>query len=131
MEWQDDILGEGFESQAFDAVGADGVARTATLVRYIPLRTTEHVPQGTSRTKDMGRTGRRAVLFLHGWSDYFFNTELARFWHSQGFSFFALDMHNHGRSLQPDRHGGYVADLSNYDAEIETDVTKIRDIEPA
>jgi alpha-beta hydrolase superfamily lysophospholipase len=27
-------------------------------------------------------------------------------------------MHNHGRSLRPGTHGGYVADLDNYDAEI-------------
>ena len=62
--------------------------------------------------------GSRAVLFLHGWSDYFFNEELAAFWTGQGFEFFALDMHNHGRSLRPGTHGGYVADLDDYDAEI-------------
>ncbi|MCC2661198.1 MAG: lysophospholipase [Arthrobacter sp.] len=126
MKWQSDILGEGFESHAFDAVGADGVTRTATLVRYTPLQETKQHPPQDSR-----RPSRRAVLFLHGWSDYFFNTELARFWHSQGFSFFALDMHNHGRSLQPEEHGGYVADLSNYDAEIGTAVSMIRDMDPA
>ena len=58
------------------------------------------------------------MLFLHGWSDYFFNEELAEFWTGQGFAFFALDMHNHGRSLHAGTHGGYVADLDDYDAEI-------------
>jgi alpha-beta hydrolase superfamily lysophospholipase len=109
MEWQSDILGADFESCAFDARGSDGVTRTATLVRFVPRKDgTQAVPAGR----------RRAVMFLHGWSDYFFNAELARFWDGQGFEFFALDMHNHGRSLQPDTHGGYVADLENYDAEI-------------
>lgn len=109
MEWQSDILGADFESCAFDARGSDGVTRTATLVRFVPRKDgTRAVPAGR----------RRAVMFLHGWSDYFFNAELARFWDGQGFEFFALDMHNHGRSLQPDTHGGYVADLENYDAEI-------------
>jgi alpha-beta hydrolase superfamily lysophospholipase len=125
MEWQSDILGEGFESHAFDAVGADGVTRTATLVRYAPVGEAELHPAEGSRFPNP-----RAVLFLHGWSDYFFNTELARFWHSQGFSFFALDMHNHGRSLQPEEHGGYVGDLSNYDAEIDRAVGMIRDMHP-
>ncbi|WP_395403999.1 alpha/beta hydrolase [Arthrobacter sp. UC242_113] len=110
MEWQSDILGPGFESCAFEAAGRDGVRRQATLVRFTP-------PDGP----DVRIAGpRRAVLFLHGWSDYFFNIELARFWDAQGFEFFALDMHNHGRSLQPGTHGGYVADLENYDAEIGT-----------
>lgn len=122
MEWQNDILGEGFESHAFEAVGVDGVTRTATLVRYAPL-TDPALPAAP-------REPRRAVLFLHGWSDYFFNGELARFWSGQGFEFFALDMHNHGRSLRPDTHGGYVADLANYDAEIGTAVGMITAMRP-
>lgn len=115
MEWQSDILGPGFESRAFEAAGEDGVRRKATLVRFTPPVTSAVRPAGP----------RRAVLFLHGWSDYFFNAELARFWAGQGFEFFAMDMHNHGRSLQPGTPGGYVADLGNYDAEISTAVGMI------
>ena len=118
MEWQDDILGPGFESSAFDAVGGDGVRRRATLVRFTPTEV-RNAPNPRPAAP------RRAVLFLHGWSDYFFNVELARFWDAEGFEFFALDMHNHGRSLQPGVHGGYVADLGNYDAEIGTAVSMI------
>jgi len=118
MEWQSDILGPGFESSAFDAVGPDGVPRRATLVRYMP-------PDALCAGRTRPAARRRAVLFLHGWSDYFFNVELARFWDAQGFEFYALDMHNHGRSLQPGVHGGYVADLGNYDAEIGTAVRMI------
>ena len=108
MTWQPDILGDGFEATSFVATGDDGVARTATLVRYRPAA----VPAA----KASGR--RRAVLFLHGWSDYFFNVELAGFWADRGYEFYALDMHNHGRSLRPDSPGGYVANLADYDAEI-------------
>ena len=90
-------------------------AARATLVRF----TLPDAPDARSAAL------RKAVLFLHGWSDYFFNIELARFWDAQGFEFFALDMHNHGRSLQPDTPGGYVADLEHYDAEIGTAVGMI------
>ncbi|HEX9088737.1 MAG TPA: alpha/beta hydrolase, partial [Arthrobacter sp.] len=108
MEWVPDILGDDFEACAFPAAGPDGVERTATLVRHVP-------GAGAGMA---GERRARAVLFLHGWSDYFFNAELAEFWTGQGFAFFALDMHNHGRSLRADTHGGYVADLDDYDAEI-------------
>ncbi|MEJ1193329.1 alpha/beta hydrolase [Pseudarthrobacter sp. CCNWLW207] len=108
MIWHPDILGADFEACSFEAAGDDGVARTATLVR--------HRPAGAPITKASSR--RRAVLFLHGWSDYFFNVDLARFWTERGYEFFALDMHNHGRSLRPDAPGGYVANLADYDAEI-------------
>ena len=74
-------------------------------------------PRSPAPSEASGRRG--AVLFLHGWSDYFFNVDLARFWAGSGYEFYALDMHNHGRSLRPDTPGGYVADLADYDAEIE------------
>jgi len=108
MQWQQDILGGDFESHSFVAAGPDGVERTATLVRLRPGP--ESGPAGGKR---------RAVLFLHGWSDYFFNADLARFWVDAGYDFYALDMHNHGRSLRPESPGGYVGDLAAYDAEIE------------
>ncbi|HKU03774.1 MAG TPA: alpha/beta hydrolase [Arthrobacter sp.] len=115
MQWQQDILGADFESHTFSAAGPDGVDRTATLVRLRP---------GPDNAADGGR--RRAVLFLHGWSDYFFNVDLARFWADAGYEFYALDMHNHGRSLRPESPGGYVADLAAYDAEIEEATRVIR-----
>jgi len=109
MAWEEDILGAGFQSFAFEAKGADGVQRTATLVRFRPA------PGGTAPPQQT----RRPVLFLHGWSDYFFNVDLAMFWNSAGYDFYALDMHNHGRSLRPDAPGGFVSHLADYDAEIE------------
>ncbi|TQJ36530.1 alpha/beta hydrolase [Arthrobacter sp. SLBN-122] len=116
MQWQQDILGGDFESHSFAAAGPDGVDRTATLVRLRP-----------SPGRDAAGGGRRAVLFLHGWSDYFFNVDLALFWASAGYDFYALDMHNHGRSLRPESPGGYVADLAAYDAEIEEAFRIIRE----
>jgi alpha-beta hydrolase superfamily lysophospholipase len=126
MQWQTDILGDDFQACAFEAAGPDGVLRTATLVRHTP-----QAPAEARKRREEAAAGQepaaagagtalpdRAVLFLHGWSDYFFNEELAEFWTGKGFEFFALDMHNHGRSLRPGTHGGYVADLDNYDAEI-------------
>lgn len=124
-EWVPDILGDDFEACTVPASGPDGVERTATLVR--------HVPAGGGAGGGAGLSGgrrARAVLFLHGWSDYFFNEELAEFWTGQGFAFFALDMHNHGRSLHAGTHGGYVADLDDYDAEITAAIGIIASLHP-
>ncbi|GAB2720457.1 alpha/beta hydrolase [Arthrobacter bambusae] len=119
MEWQTDILGADFESCAFEAAGPDGVVRRATLVRHVPR-------QGADSPGGFPAPANRSVLFLHGWSDYFFNVALAEFWTGQGFHFYALDMHNHGRSLQADRPGGYVEHLNDYDAEISKAIDMIR-----
>jgi alpha-beta hydrolase superfamily lysophospholipase len=121
MEWQPDILGPGFEACTFEAAGADGVRRTATLVRFRP----DPGPPVTEQAVP-GRRPRRTVLFLHGWSDYFFNVDLARFWAGNGYAFYALDMHNHGRSLRPGTPGGYVANLADYDAEIDQAIAIIQ-----
>lgn len=121
MEWTADILGTDFQSCRVDAPGPDGVVRHATLIRH-------RVQSKGQADGDAYSAPRRygAVLFLHGWSDYFFNTELARFWAEQGYDFYALDMHNHGRSLEADMPGGYVANLADYDAEIEKAIGIIR-----
>jgi len=125
MEWTADILGTDFQSCGLDASGPDGVIRHATLVRH---RVPPHdVPsEGKAYDDDYSpRLRHGAILFLHGWSDYFFNTELAVFWADRGYDFYALDMHNHGRSLRADMPGGYVADLTDYDAEIQKAVDVI------
>ncbi|MDP5226004.1 MULTISPECIES: alpha/beta hydrolase [Arthrobacter] len=103
MEWKPDILGPAFESLELHAL-RDGVRQTSTLIR--------HLPSGG------GGSERGTVLFLHGWSDYFFNHELAEFFAGNGLRFYALDLHNHGRSLRADTPGGYVADLDHYDADV-------------
>lgn len=115
MEWQPDILGDGFEACTFQAGGTDGVQRTATLVRFRP-----------DTEERSGVSPRRTVLFLHGWSDYFFNVDLAQFWTRRGYEFYALDMHNHGRSLRPETPGGYVGNLADYDPEIAAAIAIIR-----
>jgi alpha-beta hydrolase superfamily lysophospholipase len=56
---------------------------------------------------------------VHGWSDYFFNPELARFWSEAGARFFALDLRKYGRSLREWQTPGYATDLATYDADIE------------
>ncbi len=58
------------------------------------------------------------VLYVHGWSDYFFQKRLARFWTDRGARFYALDLRKYGRSLRPGQTPGYIADLDTYDEDI-------------
>lgn len=59
------------------------------------------------------------VLYIHGWSDYFFQAHLAEYWHSQGARFYALDLRKYGRSLREGQSPGFTDDLSTYDEDIE------------
>lgn len=138
-QWRPDLLGPGFEQLTLP-LGTDAEGEVvATLVRYTPTEpaaeTADPAPQKPRRwwwpfpTADQA-SGDAAhaenapaagcdVLSVHGWSDYFFNPELARFWAGHGARFFALDLRKYGRSLRPGQTPGLVADLADYDADIE------------
>ena len=70
------------------------------------------------RRGDAGR-GRHAVLALHGYTDYFFNTELADHFGRRGFTFYALDLHKCGRSRREGQTPHFTTNLANYDTELE------------
>ena len=62
---------------------------------------------------------RKAVLHVHGFCDYFFQTVAADFWVRNGYDFYALDLRKYGRSLRPHQTPNYVADLSTYYEELD------------
>ncbi|MCW2757369.1 MAG: ytpA [Nocardioidaceae bacterium] len=61
---------------------------------------------------------RRAVLHVHGFADYFFQTVAADWWVAQGYDFYALDLRKYGRSLREHQTANYVTDLTAYDEEL-------------
>src|SRR5680860_1377436 len=63
-----------------------------------------------------GGPTRKAVLHLHGFCDYFFQTVAADFWVGNGYDFYALDLRKYGRSLRPHQTPNYVADLGTHNA---------------
>ncbi len=62
---------------------------------------------------------RHAVVALHGYTDYFFNTELADQFTARGFAFYALDLHKCGRSHRDGQTPHFTTNLANYDRELE------------
>lgn len=108
-EWIPDILGHPFEQRTL-ALGSDEEGPVvATLVRSIP-----------NLLSTLGRPLADVdVLYVHGWSDYFFQAELARFWNHLGARFFALDLRKYGRSLRAGQTPGFVTSLDTYDDDIE------------
>ena len=60
-----------------------------------------------------------AILALHGYTDYFFHTELADRFAARGFAFYAVDLHKCGRSRRGDQTPHFTTDLASYDAELE------------
>ncbi|KHK98012.1 alpha/beta hydrolase [Microbacterium mangrovi] len=106
--WIPDILGHPFAQCTLD-LGTDAEGPVvATLVRLLP--------SGWARLT--GPLRDVDVLYVHGWSDYFFQKEVARQWADLGARFFALDLRKYGRSLREGQTPGYILDLATYDEDI-------------
>lgn len=118
--WRPDVLGEGFAQLTLplkpEVEGVEA-APVATLVRQLPKR--RHLFQRRRMFEDVD------VLYVHGWSDYFFQKRLAEYWSGRGARFFALDLRRYGRSLREGQLLGYTADLAVYDEEIEAALATI------
>lgn len=71
--------------------------------------------------------GKRAVLYIHGYMDYFFQPHLAEAFNQHGYNFYALDLRKYGRSLQAGQHPNYCQDIQEYFAEISEALRVIRE----
>jgi alpha-beta hydrolase superfamily lysophospholipase len=60
-----------------------------------------------------------AVLTVHGYTDYFFNTALADHFAALGFTFYALDLQKCGRSHRDGQTPHFITDLTHYDTELD------------
>lgn len=98
-----------------DVLGPPYVART---LRLRPDDEGEVVATLVHRPADGPSTGR-AVLHVHGFCDYFFQTAAADFWCNRGYDFYALDLRKYGRSLLPHQTPNYVEDLATYTEELD------------
>lgn len=92
-----DVLGEPWTAETIHFPPDDEGPVVATLVHRAP----EH-PRG------------RAVLHVHGFADYFFQTGYAEWWLARGYDFYAVDLRKCGRSLLPHQSPHFARDLTDY-----------------
>ncbi|MDR0285277.1 MAG: alpha/beta hydrolase, partial [Propionibacteriaceae bacterium] len=112
--WVPDRWLDGFETLTYAMVGCPHLPEegsghlVSTLVRY-----------GAPRR-------RRAVLYLHGWNEYFFQRHEAEFFEQLGYDFYAVDLHRYGRSLQAGELPGYMESVEDYYEEIDAALALIK-----
>jgi alpha-beta hydrolase superfamily lysophospholipase len=99
--WQPDALLPGFDSLELNFPDDYDGPVVATLVR-LPVRA--------------ARAG--AVLYVHGFTDYFFQRHMAERFAAEGYAFHALDLRKHGRSLRAHQHPNFCKDIAEYFADI-------------
>ena len=68
----------------------------------------------------------RAILYIHGYNDYFFQKQLGDSVQAHGYNFYALDLRKYGRSIRPNQDPVLCKNLNEYFADIDTALCTIR-----
>lgn len=82
---------------------------TCTLVKHLPFPSTT-----------------KAILYVHGYNDYFFQTEMAERFTQAGYRFYAVDLRKYGRSILPGQFPTHCRSVKEYYADIDTSIAIIR-----
>lgn len=107
-QWKADIL-PGYSQCTIPLRSDDRGAVVATLVRRDSLY---HAP--------------RALLYVHGYNDYFFQSALGDSVTRHGIAFYALDLRRYGRSLLVHQDAFATRDLREYYEELTKAIEQIR-----
>ena len=100
-DWAPDALLEGFETTRIESPDDYDGAVWATLVRKAGM------PPAS-----------RAMLYVHGFVDYFFQSHMADRFIAEGWRFYALDLRKYGRSLSTHQRPNFCRNLEEYFADI-------------
>ena len=70
---------------------------------------------------------RRAVLYVHGYIDYFFQEHLAEAFVAHGYRFYAVELRKYGRSLREGQHPDFARSMYEYYPDLTESIRHIRD----
>lgn len=106
-QWIPDDLGGNFEKKYIRQQNDYNGTVFSTIIR---------LKQEKNKTK-------RGVLYIHGFNDYFFQSELAEEFVKHGYDFYAIDLRKYGRSLTDSQNAFEVRNLNEYFPDIDSALT--------
>jgi alpha-beta hydrolase superfamily lysophospholipase len=116
-DWTPDALGDGYAQHVLElGPDPDGEGPVAAVI--------------VRRDPGAGTAVRGAVLYVHGFNDYFFQTALADYFAESGLAFYAVDLRKSGRARRPGQTAHYVSDLALYDDELERALALVTEVRP-
>lgn len=105
IDWLPDHLGDGFEMTYINHPDDySGKIRSSVIRRCSAL------------------PSQKAILYVHGFSDYFLQKEMAQMFTDHGYNFYAVDLRKYGRSLMNGQKMFQVRDLHEYFPDIDSAV---------
>lgn len=82
--------------------------------------------EATLLNSDAASPSTKALLYVHGYNDYFFHDHMAKWANDSGYNFYALDMRKYGRSILPHQKPNMFRDVSEYFEELDYSIDFIR-----
>ena len=108
--WEPDVLGGGYECRRVEQ-GSDYSGRVvSTVIRKL-------VPDTAGVC--------RAVLYVHGFNDYFFQADMGNEFVDHGYDFYAVDLRKYGRSILPGQRRFECRSLDEYFPDIDSALVEI------
>lgn len=104
-DWTTDIFGDGFEMTYVNQSSDYSGAIRCTVIRKLSAQPSQ-----------------KAILYIHGFSDYFLQKEMAQMFIDHGYNFYAIDLRKYGRSLMKGQRMFQVRDLHEYFPDIDSAV---------
>lgn len=108
-QYAPDVLGDGYVYRTIRMPDDYEGKVVCTLVKKPPLPET-----------------KQAVLYIHGYNDYFFQAQLGDSINAHGYNFYALDLRKYGRSILPNQNPFFCKSLKEYYADLDTALAIIR-----
>lgn len=107
--WTADILGDGYQMSTVEMPDDYSGPVKCTIV------------------KKMAKGSKKAVLYVHGYNDYFFQSDEGNQFVKHGYNFYAVDLRKYGRSLLPGQKKFEVHSIEEYFADINAAMDAITD----
>ncbi len=111
----------GFAQWRGDVLGGDYVCRTVAMPDDYSGKVVTTVVK-----KQSNSAGATAVLYVHGYNDYFFQKELGDSVVAHGYAFYAVDLRKYGRSYLDGQHRFEVKNMKEYFADIDSTLAVIK-----
>ncbi|MFT2098094.1 alpha/beta hydrolase [Marinomonas sp. 2405UD66-6] len=107
-------------SQGEDLLGADFISRTFA---FPGPKTQVH----TTLVHHIGRPRTaKAILYVHGYTDYFFQKGLAEHFIKLGYRFYAVDLQGYGRSIRPSTPPNWCDSIEQYGQDLDIALATMR-----
>jgi len=109
MDVREDVLGNGFKCMDVNHPD-DYEGAVKSVIVFRPAK----------------KKSSKAILYVHGYIDYFFQTEMADHFNDWGFNFYAVDLRKYGRALMPHQKANFARDMEEYYPDIDTAIERIK-----